>query len=80
MKVASFLVIATFGATAASAFGLHGVANVAKAAAPVGFARNNKPMVQALDIHGNARNNSVSILQCRCDFWNISEDRDDSHL
>lgn len=59
MKVTSILVLATFCATAASAFGLHGVANVAKAAAPRGFARN-KPMVQPLDINGNPRTSFVS--------------------
>lgn len=57
MKVTSFLVLATFCATAASAFGLHGVANVAKTVAPRG-----PPMVQPLDIHGNPRNNAFSLM------------------
>ena len=60
MKVTSFLVLATFCATAASAFGLNGAANfVAKSVAPKGgFAK--KPMVQAVDIHGNRANSWVS--------------------
>jgi len=52
MKVTSLIVIATFCAT--EAFGLHGVANVAKSMAPGGVAQ--RPMVQALDINGNPRN------------------------
>lgn len=61
MKVTSFLVIATFCATAASAFGLNGAASsiVSRTAVgPKGF--NNKPMVQALDVNGN-RMNSMSL-------------------
>jgi len=52
MKVTSLIVIATFCAT--EAFGLHGVANVAKSMAPGGVAQRS--MVQALDINGNPRN------------------------
>jgi len=52
MKVTSLIVIATFCAT--EAFGLHGVANVAKSMAPGGVVQ--RPMVQALDINGNPRN------------------------
>jgi len=58
MKVTSFLVLATFCNTAASAFGLNGAAGIAKAVAPKSYAK--KPMVQAVDIQGNRANSWVS--------------------
>jgi solute carrier family 35 protein E1 len=54
MKVASFLVLATFCNTAASAFGLNGAANIGKTVVPKSF--GTKPMVQAVDIEGNRAN------------------------
>ena len=61
MKVTSFLVIATFCATAASAFGLNGGASIInRVAGPKSFA--NKPMVQAMDVNGNRMNTLVSAI------------------
>lgn len=59
MKVSLFLVIATFCATAASAFGLNGASSIAKAVSPKSFAAK-KPMVQAVDVQGNRLNSLVS--------------------
>jgi hypothetical protein len=61
MKVTSFLVIATFCATAASAFGLHGGRGLAKTATGV----LRKPAtVQAIDANSNRANTFVSTGSC----------------
>lgn len=60
MKVAStLLLIATVCATAASAFGLHGVSHATKTTSrKLGFA-NTKPMVEAVNLHGKPMSSSL---------------------
>jgi len=63
MRVTSFLVLATFCASAASAFGFHGAKSVTgrHATQKVGFA--GKPMVQAVDVNGDRVGSSLTTLK-----------------